>query len=233
MARGKGRAPRKFPSAAQPAMGTIVVEEAPEIWEDEVSALEAAAPPGPHTWGRVVFTGSSTIRGWSTLETDMAPRPVRNHGIGGAQADALVHYAPRLVVAYRPCAVVVYAGENDLEAFRGKTPERVLADVAHFHSVVTETGSLLLLLSLKSSPARSGDRDAVLRFNVLLRDYAASGGCGFADVAAATTNSDGRPDLRCFLDDGLHLSPAGYARWTTVVRSALGEQLDRRRGTGA
>lgn len=200
---------------------TAVVEEDPATWEDEVRAIEACAPPGPATWGRVVFTGSSSVRMWSTMEADFAPVPVRNHGFGGAQVDAVVHYAPRLVVAYRPCGVVLCAGENDLEGFRGKTAERVLDDVARFAEIVDEAAAPLLLLSLKPSPARAADWPEVERFNAMLEAFATAQGHAFVDVAAAMRDADGRVRRECFLDDGLHLSAGGYAVWTALLRPRL------------
>lgn len=204
-------------------MGSAPVhEEDPAVWEDEVRALEAAGPVRP---GLVVFAGSSSIRMWTTLERDLAPLAVVGHGFGGAQMDAVLHYAPRLVLAWRPRGVVLYAGENDLEAWRGKTPERVMDEVRRFAALVGETGAPLWLLSLKPSPARAADRAAVEAFNESLQRFAEASGHGFVDIAAAMTGPDGSPRRELFLDDGLHLSPLGYATWTAELRPRLLDAL--------
>jgi lysophospholipase L1-like esterase len=195
--------------------------EDPRVWEEEIGTLEAAHPAGPDTWRRTVFTGSSSIRLWSTLESDFAPAAVLNHGFGGAELDAVVHYAPRLVVAYRPSVVVLYGGENDLEAFRGKTPEMVLEDVARFAALVEGPDCRLVLHSIKRSPARVSDREAVEECNEGLRAFAEAGGREFVDLAAALSSADGSSRRECFLDDGLHLSPIGYAAWTAALRPLL------------
>ena len=62
-------------------------------------------PPNP---GCIVFVGSSSIRFWDTLVSDMKPLDVINRGFGGSQFSDLDQYADRLVVAYHPRAVVVY-----------------------------------------------------------------------------------------------------------------------------
>lgn len=199
-------------------MSEEVQEEDPGIWEDEVRSLEAAGLPRP---GRVVFTGSSSIRMWTTLERDMAPLGVVNHGFGGAQMDAVLHYAPRLVVCWHPRAVVLYAGENDLEGWRGKTTERVMGEVRRFAALVTEGGAQLWLSSLKPSPARAADAAARETFNASLREFAAGAGHDFVDLAAALAGPGGSPRRECFLDDGLHLSSLGYAAWTAALKPGL------------
>jgi hypothetical protein len=73
----------------------------------------------------IVFTGSSSITFWSTLEQDMNPLPVINRGFGGSRLNDVVYYAPRLVVAYRPRAVVLFAGTNDLAGSKPKTAQEV------------------------------------------------------------------------------------------------------------
>ena len=49
----------------------------------------------------------------------MAPLPVLRHGFGGAKLNDVVYYAERLVSAYRPRAVVVFAGTNDIVKWLG------------------------------------------------------------------------------------------------------------------
>ena len=59
----------------------------------------------------------------------MAPLPVLNRGFGGAQLDQVLYYAPRLISPHDPRAVVLYAGDNDLGSFTGKTAASVARDL--------------------------------------------------------------------------------------------------------
>ncbi|MEQ1645833.1 MAG: hypothetical protein ABL959_20445, partial [Pyrinomonadaceae bacterium] len=78
----------------------------------------------------VVFTGSSTIRMWSSLRVDFPKVNVINRGFGGSRLDDLVFFAPKVVLPYKPKMIVVYSGENDIEA---KEPaENALADFKAF-----------------------------------------------------------------------------------------------------
>lgn len=94
--------------------------EDPAVWEEDIRALEAQAP---FPSGALLFTGSSSIRLWSTLADDMAPFTVIRRGFGGAKLGDLVHYAERLVDVPEPLAIVVFAGTNDLHPGATKPPE--------------------------------------------------------------------------------------------------------------
>jgi lysophospholipase L1-like esterase len=198
--------------------------EPPETWEDQIRILERRAARHPQPPGSIVFTGSSSIRMWKTLARDMAPLAVVNRGFGGAQVDAVVHYAPRLVLPLRPRGVVLAAGENDLEEIRGKTPQRVLDDVARFASIVVDSIPLarLYFVNVKPSPARASRWSAAEEFNGLLAGFCESAPRRvLLDVATPTFDAEGNRRAELFLEDGLHLSAAGYTLWTSVVRPRL------------
>ena len=60
----------------------------------------------------------------------MKPFEVVNRG--GSEFSDLDEYAKRIVVAYKPKAVVVYEGDNDLSQGSPKTPESVANDFKKF-----------------------------------------------------------------------------------------------------
>lgn len=64
--------------------------------------------------GGIVFTGSSSVVRWLTVEQDMAPMPVRNRAFGGSQSIHLWWYAERSVLPTQPRLIVAYIGDNDM-----------------------------------------------------------------------------------------------------------------------
>lgn len=78
----------------------------------------------------MLFVGSSSIAMWKTLAEDIAPLPVINRGIRGAQVEDVNRWFDRMVAPYRARAIVFYAGENDIAA--GKSVDGVLADFDTF-----------------------------------------------------------------------------------------------------
>src|SRR5206468_262269 len=65
-----------------------------------------------------------------------------------------VHFAPRIVLKYKPRVVVLYAGDNDIAA--GKTPVRVASDFRAFVRTVRKelSETKIVFLSIKPSPCR-------------------------------------------------------------------------------
>lgn len=215
--------PARFPTAlltalllAAPALA------APDKWAADIGKFTAADAAHPPAANAVVFVGSSSIRLWSTLAGDFPGVNVINRGFGGSELADSAFYADRIVTPYKPRLVVVYAGENDINA--GKSPETVLADFRAFrakvHTTVPRAG--IIFLAIKESPSRAKVRAQVQAANKLIAaDCATDPRCTFVDVATPllAAGGDYRPEL--FKDDRLHLNPAGYAIWTRVLAPHL------------
>jgi lysophospholipase L1-like esterase len=197
-----------------------------EWYEAEVRAMEkvrAADPPR----GSTVFYGSSSIRLWTSLADDfngiVTDAGIVNLGFGGSTLAACAWFFERLVVPCRPRSLVVYAGDNDLGD--GRTPEDVLRSF-HFLSrkVTQHLGPIpFAFISVKPSPARLHLIDRIRRTNAMIQRELATreGGC-YIDIFPPMLGGDGQPRRELFLEDGLHLSPAGYRLWTQVVSAHRG-----------
>src|SRR6185436_19041042 len=87
----------------------------PLRFEGEVLAYEAADREWGTSSGAIVCVGSSTIASWAgTIERDLAPLPVLPRGFGGSTMLDALYYVDRLVLPYRPRAVLLYEGDNDV-----------------------------------------------------------------------------------------------------------------------
>jgi lysophospholipase L1-like esterase len=196
----------------------------PEFFGDEIAAFEAAdrerAPPSRP----IVFVGSSSIRLWKSLAEDMAPLPVINRGFGGSQLVHAIHFADRVVIHYRPRAVVLYAGDNDLDERTGKTARDIVDDFQTFvglvHSYVPDTR--IYYLSIKPSRMRWERWPEMAKANAEIAALCAGDPrLGFLDVATPMLATGEPPARDLFIFDGLHLSERGYALWTSVVKPRL------------
>jgi lysophospholipase L1-like esterase len=190
----------------------------PNRFEPEIRKFEEADRLAPPPSGAVVFIGSSSIRRWDTLAKDFPGVSVLNRGFGGSEASDVVRYAKRIIVPYRPAKVVFYAGDNDLA--RGKAPAQIAADVRQLWQLVgTELPETrMAIISVKPSLARWGLVAKTRETNDLLRRFAESDPrLTFIDVFTPMIGADGKPLPEHFVDDGLHLTPAGYRVWTAAV----------------
>lgn len=195
---------------------------APEKWAAAIDKFTQADVTNPPPRDGIVFVGSSSIVKWSSLEQDFAGLKVINRGFGGSQLDDSVHYADRIVIPYRPRIVVLYAGDNDLNA--GKTPENVFADFQAFcakvHAALPQTR--IVYIAIKPSPSRWKLKDQVVRANRLIADACAKDKrLAFADIYTPMLNEKGEPRPELFVKDMLHMNEAGYAVWKPVVAPLL------------
>lgn len=197
----------------------------PEFWESNIAAYEQQDVERMPAPGAVLFTGSSSIRLWSSLAQDMAPYRVLNRGFGGAHMAHVNFYAHRIVFPYAPSAIVVYAGDNDVAA--GKSAEQVIADYNTFVELVRSSGLdvPIFYLPIKPSRLRWEIWEDQNKANVQIEKQSASDSkLHYIDTASPMLElaEPGQPPpSRLFLLDGLHLSEEGYALWTRAVRNSL------------
>jgi hypothetical protein len=80
------------------------------VWEPEISAFERADATNPPPQHAILFTGSSTIRFWTTLAQDYPDKQVINRGFGGSEICDATHFVDRIVFPYHPRQIVFRAG---------------------------------------------------------------------------------------------------------------------------
>jgi len=188
----------------------------------EFRAFAAEEARAPLPANAILFYGSSSIRLWETLAQDFPGMPVVNRGFGGSTLGDCVTELDRLVVSARPKAIVFYGGENDLD--QGARPEEVLQRFHRFAAGVrSRLGPIpLVVLSIKPSPSRMDNIERIRRTNALLRDAVpATPPSRLVDVFPHMLDAEGKSNHAYFCEDWLHLSPAGYRLWTSLVREAL------------
>ncbi|MBK7977772.1 MAG: hypothetical protein IPK07_32495 [Deltaproteobacteria bacterium] len=197
----------------------------PRVWEREIRRFERidrAHPPAPSA---ILFTGSSSIRFWSTLAADMRPLYVLNRGFGGAHAEHVTYFADRIVYTRAPRAIVLYAGDNDLGRLSPRSVSGVVEDFEDFVAAMRERLGAELpiyLLSIKPTPLRASQWPRMERANQGLVALAARDPhLHYVDVATPMLDGHGRARRELFRWDGLHLNGAGYALWTSIVRPRL------------
>lgn len=187
-------------------------------YEEEVQQLEKRLQSTADLAGRTVFYGSSTIRLWATLEQDFPQHRVLNTGFGGSTLAACDWFFERLVIPTQPRSLIFYAGDNDLGD--GRLAEEVFL---FFEALITKMQQHLpevpfTYISIKPSPSRWHLIDRIRLANQLIQQKIAEiPRYHFVDVFTAMLNSKAHPRWELFEQDGLHLSPKGYALWQQTL----------------
>lgn len=202
--------------------------EDPLVWEDDIQALESNTSSLASGGQGVVFVGSSSIRLWDSLTDDMSPIGVIQHGFGGAKLNDIVHYAQRLVNAWQPRAVVVFAGTNDIDPSATKTPEQLLASYQAFVAAVRadQPGVPIFYIGITPSPMRWAVWPIAQATNTLIEQWSGSDpDLHFIDTSGGLMGSNGEPDPDNYRFDGLHLSEQGYGVWREIIRKRLLDEI--------
>lgn len=192
----------------------------PLVWEDKVAAFELQDNPS----GAILFTGSSSIRFWSSLHKDMAPAAVIQRGFGGAKINDMLHYADRLVDVPRPKAIVVFAGTNDISPLAVKPADEIVADWSAFvdRTRLLHPNVPIYYIGITPSLRRWGIWPKAKAANQQIKAAVdADPSQHFIETSPVLLNEKGEPNRDLYIFDGLHLSTEGYKRWTEVIRGRL------------
>jgi lysophospholipase L1-like esterase len=175
------------------------------------------APPAP---GGIICLGSSHMQFWKSVKTDLAPLTVHNYGIGGSRMNqAADHFVDNLAIPFKPRAVILYEGSNDINA--GAKPEEVLANFQKLHRKLHAAlpEARLYVLSVVPSPGKRFEKITDLRkANALIaQECASQPWMKFIDITEPLIGADGKPRAELFIPGDIHMLPAGYAVWKSVI----------------
>ena len=194
----------------------------PSQWEVEVRAFEAADLSEPPIQGGIIFTGSSSIRMWTTLKEDFAGLPVVNRGIGGSMLPEVTAFVDRIITPSKPALVVVYCGANDIHA--GRSADQVLHDFQAFVKAIHTPlpTARIAFISIGTNPSRWAEVETVKKANRAIREYVGTDSTlDFIDVFPQMLGPDRLPKPDIFLDDRLHMNAKGYEIWREIIRPHL------------
>ena len=196
----------------------------PLVWESAIADLENAGY-GPA--GSVLVVGSSSIRLWDTLASDMAPLTTIQRGFGGAKVGDAIHYVDRLMAVPEPAAIVLFVGTNDITPERARSLDYMLES---FTTLVTRIRAMhpdvpIYNIAITPSPLRWAVWPEAQAVNAAIENAAEGMSRVYIIDTGSALMSNGVPDPDNYIFDGLHLSERGYAIWTEVIRGRLLQDL--------
>ncbi len=203
------------------ALGAAPLVLAADPWEEDIRKFEQADEQTPPPANPILFVGSSTIRLWDVAKW-FPDQPVINRGFGGSTVADVVRYVDRIVLKYKPRAIVFYSGDNDIAG--GKTPEQVAADFTALLKAIRAAKPTVPVIFLPTKPSIQRwslvekMRDSNRRIKTL---GDSDPNLIYADTSTPMLGDDGKPRAELFQADGLHLSDAGYKLWTSIVKPLL------------
>ena len=193
-------------------------------WEKEILKLEQRDQQQPDPENALLFIGSSSIRRWDSIASDMKPYPVIQRGYGGAKFSDVAIYAERLITPHKYRGLVIFVG-NDVQGKESdKTPEefeklvRYVVNVSLRH----QPKRPVFLIEITPTAKRFAAWPTIRKANARLREVALSTPhTYFVATASHYLTAEGNPKDELFVDDKLHLNAAGYRLWASLIRRRL------------
>jgi lysophospholipase L1-like esterase len=200
-----------------------VTAQTAERWDPAIQKFEEGDRVSPPPQNGILFIGASSIVRWNLPEyfPELGAKAI-NRGFGGSQSVDAVRYVDRIVVPYHPRVVVYYAGDNDVEA---NIPAQ---EIAHqftlfdqkVHAALPQTR--IVFISIKPSIRRWKWIDTIKSANAMVKEYCAKHpNLAFVDIEQQMLGADGKPNPALLVEDGLHMTPAGYKIWTAALKPLL------------
>ncbi len=169
---------------------------------------------------------------WKTVSNDLAPLTIYNFGIGGTtMKDAAEAFANHLVIPFKPRAVILYEGSNDIA--RNTTPDQIAIHFRDFYSQVRKAlpETRFYVLGIVPSPGPRFDKwEAIQVANGKLEEECERfEWLTFIDTTSGLIGNDSKPRMKCFIVNDIHMNPDGYKVWAkevapVVIKAESGDQ---------
>ena len=204
-------------------------KKAEEKWSKSIDAFDALNRIEKHPENAILFIGSSSIRRWSTMATDMAPFPTIRRGYGGAKFTDLAVFVDRIVTPHKYRALVIFVGNGVVGKPEDHTPDQIerlarhVVKVSHTH----QPAAPVFLIEITPCESRFDAWSKIRAVNARLREVALSTpDTYFIPTASHFLKADGTPRPELFVADRLHLNEAGYKLWSILIRRRLKDVLE-------
>ena len=177
--------------------------------------LTAAYPAGKEYRGRIILAGSSSMDYWVNALQAFEPYAILNTAIGGTTVTQWLTWYKGLIVRYKPQAVVLYVGSNDINNGKGISGEENAANTILLLDRITKELKKTPVFYVSINPCwlRKDAWGKIRTSNALVKAY-----CGkkkyvyYIDITSASSLPNGTPDPALFLSDKIHPSEQGYIK---------------------
>jgi lysophospholipase L1-like esterase len=191
-------------------------------FESEIVAFEEADKQHMPAPGGVVFVGSSSFKTWN-LEENFPGRGYINRGFGGSTMADAAYYVDRIAIKYKPRTIVLYEGDNDVNA--GVPGEMIVTQLDKFvravHAKLPQTR--IVVIAIKPSIARWSLVDRMRAANEMIKAYVdRNDNLAYVDADYVFMGWDHKPRPELYDPKGkLHPSAEGKKIWAWLLEPYL------------
>lgn len=195
-------------------------------WEKDIQAFDSASKVEHYSDKAILFMGSSYIRLWENIRTDLDYKEIIHRGYGGSNMSEMAYYVKRIVYPFKPAAIFMYVGNDIVGSEKDKAPDQVLELFKYTVKVLRAKYPTTPITWLQISPCerRWSVWDQVQEANRLIEEYCKqSPGLFTINSSANYLGKDGKPITSLFRDDKLHYNIEGYKIWGKDIKKRVHE----------
>jgi len=195
-------------------------------WENDIALFDSLNQVEYADAATLLVTGSSSIRLWDSIDTDLAPYKVMQRGYGGAKLADYNYYTERIILPQQFKAIVVFVA-NDIAGVEGDQSPRDVKQL--FKNLVKQVrhrnpGTPLCWIEVTPTPKRWEQSPQIREASMLIEDYCSRHeDLHFISTYDQFTTPEGLPDSSFFRKDMLHLNRRGYLHWSEIIKDSLEE----------
>jgi len=193
-------------------------------WEADISVIDSLNLVEHSDAGTLLVTGSSSVRLWDSIHTDLSPYRVMQRGYGGAKLTDYNYYAERIIKAQQFKAIAIFVANDISGGDVNSTPKEVLKQ---FRTLVKKIrkrnpGTPVCWIEITPTPSRWHVSEEIRKANSLIEGYCEKNSdLHFIATFDRFTTPESMPDSSLFRQDMLHLNREGYLLWSNIIKTSL------------
>lgn len=197
----------------------LSAQNTPAFWNDIKQFKEIDKDNTPES-DAVLLIGSSSFTMWKDVHDYFPDTKFINRGFGGSSLYDLNFYSTELLQPYKPKQILIYCGENDFAANQKLKPREVYNRFRHFYTEIRKyhPDVPVAFISIKLSPSRKHLWPRFTATNSIIQRFMdKSENAEYIDITKAMSTSY----EQLYLEDQLHMNPAGYRIWAAQIAPYL------------
>lgn len=178
--------------------------------------------------GKVILAGSSYMERWENAGDALEPYEILNMGIGGSKVDDWLRLYKKLIVPYKPKAIVLCSGDNNMHGSTGSesgngTAGKVMRLLGQLQKELPDTE--IYYVSVAPNPHRWKVWKEMQICNRRVENYCKTKKkLHFIDMAPHLLKK-GKLQGSLYCKDRLHLNKKGYKIWGEAIGKRLRKTL--------
>jgi GDSL-like Lipase/Acylhydrolase family len=193
-------------------------------WEEDIQLFDSLNLVEIPDENSLMVAGSSSVRLWDSIQSDLAPYHVIRRGYGGAKLTDFNYYVNRIIEPGKFKAILIFVANDIKGGDTDRTPREVflLYRTLMKQLLARNPETPLFWIEVTPTPNRWNVIDEVVSAGDMIRDYSnRHKNLYYIDTYDIFMNGNGMPDPAYFRNDMLHLNREGYEIWSERIKQSL------------